>query len=38
MKKFVKATIIDVIVALLILAVIIFSIYIFLGQVIEENI
>lgn len=38
MKKFVKATIIDVIVAFLILILIIFSIYMCLGQAIEENI
>ena len=38
MKKFVKATIIDLIVAFLILILIIFSIYMFLGQTIEENI
>ena len=38
MKNVVKATIIDVIVALLILILIIFAIYMFLGQTIEENI
>ncbi len=38
MKKFIKATIIDVIVAFLILILIIFSIYMCLGQAIEENI
>lgn len=38
MKRFLKATIIDVIVALLILVLIIFSIYMFLGQTIAENI
>ena len=38
MKKFVQATIIDVIVAFLILILIIFSIYMCLGQAIEENI
>lgn len=38
MKKFVKATIIDVIVAFLIVILIIFSIYMCLGQTIEENI
>ena len=38
MKNVVKATIIDVIVALLILVLIIFAIYMFLGQTIEENI
>lgn len=38
MKRFVKATIIDVIVAFLILILIIFSIYMFLGQTIAENI
>ena len=38
MKKFIKATIIDVIVALLVLILIIFSIYMCLGQTIEENV
>ena len=38
MKNVIKATIIDVIVALLILVLIIFAIYMFLGQTIEENI
>lgn len=38
MKNVIKATIIDVIVALLILILIIFAIYMFLGQTIEENI
>ena len=38
MKNVIKATIIDVIVALLILVLIIFAIYMFLGQTIEGNI
>ena len=38
MKKFIKATILDVIVAFLIIILIIFSIYMLLGQTIEESI